>query len=43
MGGNSGVFVAVAVDVACCLVAQEEAELYNLLFFSRRAILSKQY
>ena len=37
MGGNSGVFVAVAVDVACCLVAQEEAELYI------RAILSKQY
>jgi len=27
MGGNYGVFVAVAVDVGCCLVAPEEAEL----------------
>ena len=26
MGGNSRVFVAVAVDVACCSVAHEEAE-----------------
>jgi len=27
MGGNYGVFVAVAVDIGCCLVALEEAEL----------------
>jgi len=27
MGGNYGVFVAVAVDVGCCLVALKGAEL----------------
>jgi hypothetical protein len=40
MGGNYRVFVAVAVDVGCCLVAPEEAELI-WCFFSRKAILSK--